>query len=217
MSTPNGPGSRRKRTAGIALIALAVMAATIGVVLALTRGGQITVAKPSTATPTQQLPPPRPTAIPFPPPVISTTAVVTPPAPPVAAPGEPAPAQPAPAGPGAAGPGAAETAPLEQAAPAGGKGVSRGEVRVYNNSTIRGLAARAAQDLSAAGWTVVEVGNYPWGIIPTTTVYYQEGTYQRAGAEAIAAEFGMRVEPRFSGIAQASPGIIVIVTNDYRH
>jgi hypothetical protein len=202
MSTPNKPGSRRLRTAGIALIALAVMAATIGVVLALTRGGQIPVAGPSTATSARPLPPPRPTAIPFPPPVISTSAVVVPPAPP-----EPAPLGPAPA----------ESAPLEQAAPASGKGVSRGEVRVYNNSTIRGLAARAAQDLSAAGWTVVEVGNYPWGIIPTTTVYYQEGTDQRAAAEAIAAEFGMRAEPRFSGIAEASPGIIVIVTNDYRH
>ncbi|MBV8996872.1 MAG: LytR C-terminal domain-containing protein, partial [Pseudonocardiales bacterium] len=132
-------------------------------------------------------------------------------------PHEPAPVEPAPLEPAPLGPGPAETGPLEQAAPASGKGVSRGEVRVYNNSTIRGLAARAAQDLSAAGWTVVEVGNYPWGIIPTTTVYYQDGTDQRAGAEAIAAEFGMRAEPRFSGIAQASPGIIVIVTNDYRH
>jgi hypothetical protein len=206
MSTPNKPGSRRMRTAGIALIALAVMAATIGVVLALTRGGQIRATAPSTATSAQPMPPPRPTAIPFPPPVISTTAVVTPPVPPEATPLEPAPQMPAPA----------ETAPLEQAAPAGGKGVSRGQVRVYNNSTIRGLAARAAQDLGAAGWTVVEVGNYPWGIIPTTTVYYQEGTDQRTAAEAIAAEFGMRVEPRFSGITQASPGIIVIVTNDYR-
>lgn len=35
------------------------------------------------------------------------------------------------------------------------------EVRVYNNSTIRGLAARVARDLTAAGWTVVDVGNYP--------------------------------------------------------
>jgi hypothetical protein len=212
MSTPNKPGSRRLRTAGIALIALAVMAATIGVVLALTRGGQLTVAGPSTATSARPLPPPRPTAIPFPPPVISTTVVVTPPAPPAPAPEESAPQEPASQ---EAAP--AESAPLEQAAPASGKGVSRGEVRVYNNSTIRGLAARTAQDLSAAGWTVVEVGNYPWGIIPTTTVYYQEGTDQRAGAEAIAAEFGMRVEPPFSGIAHASPGIIVIVTNDYRH
>jgi hypothetical protein len=208
MSSPkNGGPDRRLRTGGIAMIALAVMAATIGVVLLLTRGGQ--PSGPVIATPTHALPPPRPSVIPFPPPRATSTAeapVVIPPGP-QAAPAVPAPAAPAPA-------------EIGEAAPAGGRGVSRGEVRVYNNSTIRGLAARAARDLSAAGWTVVEVGNYPWGIIPTSTVYYQDDfskdSDQRANAEAIASEFGMRAEPRFSGIAHASPGLIVIVTNDYR-
>jgi hypothetical protein len=96
-----------------------------------------------------------------------------------------------------------------------GKGISRGEVRVYNNSTIHGLATQAADDLRAAGWSVAEVGNYAGGRIPTTTVYYQEGTDQRAVAEAIGAEFGMRVEPRFPGIADVRPGVIVIITKDY--
>jgi hypothetical protein len=111
-------------------------------------------------------------------------------------------------------------APGGEGAPTGGegssdKGASRGQVRVYNNSTIHGLAARVARDLSAAGWTVVEVGNYARGTIPTTTVYYQEGTEQRAEAEAMAAQFGMRVEPRFPSIANTPSGLIVIVTNDY--
>jgi hypothetical protein len=88
-------------------------------------------------------------------------------------------------------------------------------VRVYNNSTIRGLAARAAHDLTAAGWTVVEVGNYARGVIPTTTVYYQEGTDQRADAQALGAQFRMRVELRFPGIENAGSGLVVIVTNDY--
>ncbi len=91
---------------------------------------------------------------------------------------------------------------------------SRGEVRVFNNSTIRGLATRAAGDLSAAGWTVVEVANYAQGTIPTTTVYYQEDT-DRAAAEALAAQFKVRVEARFPGIEKIGPGLIVIVTNDY--
>ena len=202
MSTPkNGGPDRRLRTGGFALLSLAVMAATIGVVLLLTRGGQ--PSGPVIATPTHTLPP-RASVIPFPPPVTTGTAeapVVIPPGP------QPAPAERAPA-------------QIGEATPAGGRGVSRGEVRVYNNSTIRGLAARAAHDLSAAGWTVVEVGNYPWGIIPTSTVYYQEDfskdSDQRANAEAIASEFGMRAEPRFSAIGHASPGLIVIVTNDYR-
>jgi hypothetical protein len=88
-------------------------------------------------------------------------------------------------------------------------------VRVYNNGTIRGLAARAARDLTAAGWTVVEVGNYARGVIPTTTVYYQQGTDQSADAQALGARFRIRVEPRFPGIANVGPGLVVIVTNDY--
>jgi hypothetical protein len=87
-------------------------------------------------------------------------------------------------------------------------------VRVYNNSTITGLAARAASDLSNAGWPVEEVANYR-GRIPTSTVYYQPGTGQEAAAQRLANQFELRVEPRFSGIEGASPGLIVIVTNDY--
>ena len=118
-------------------------------------------------------------------------------------------------------PGAAQGAPARQEQPVEQSRLdldqshSRGEVRVYNNSTIRGLAAQAAEDLTAAGWTVVEVGNYAQGTIPTTTVYYQEGIDQRDEAEALGAEFGMRVQPRFPGLANADPGLIVIVTNDY--
>ncbi|WP_460429196.1 LytR C-terminal domain-containing protein, partial [Amycolatopsis endophytica] len=89
-------------------------------------------------------------------------------------------------------------------------------VRVYNNSTIHGLAARAADELKANGWNVVEVGNYPSGIIPTTTAYYTPGTDEETAARALATAFGMKVEPRFQGIEDASPGVIVIVTNDYQ-
>ena|SRR6476469_3891729 len=198
MGTPgsggNG-GSRRLRTVGLALFALAVIAAVIGLVLAVTRG-EPTAAKPAvTATHAPVSTSTVPSVIPYPPPVISPSTeapAVSPPGPPSAAEGPPA---------GDIG--------------ASAIGASRGEVRVYNNSTIRGLAARAAHDLSAAGWTVVEVGNYARGTIPTTTVYYQEGTDQRAAAEALAAEFKVRVEARFPGIENASPGLIMIVTNDY--
>jgi hypothetical protein len=190
MGTPNGTGaSRRLRTAGLALLLLAALALLIGLVVALTRGER------STATGEPPPTPPHapatasasPSAIPYPPPVPSRP-VVPPPA--------------------------AEEAPAGGRGPSD-KGPSHGEVRVYNNSTIRGLAARAARDLTAAGWTVVEVGNYARGTIPTTTAYYQEGTDQRADAEALGAQFRMRVEPRFPGITNASPGLIVIVTNDY--
>lgn len=191
MGTPRN--THQLRTAALALFGLAVLAAVIGLVLALNRAKQTTATEPSAAIPTQAPASPRPSVIPFPPPVASS---------PAEAPGLPAPAPQPGAGEGAQG---------------GGKGEGRGDVRIYNNSTIRGLAARVASDLSGAGWTVVEVGNFARGIIPTTTVYYQEGTTERADAEAIAAQFGMRVEPRFPGISSAGPGVIVIVTNDYAH
>lgn len=89
-------------------------------------------------------------------------------------------------------------------------------VRVFNNSTIKGLAARAAADFRANGWTIAEAGNYPYGIIPTTTAYYTPGTDEETAAKALAAEFGMKADPRFEGIQNSSPGVIVIVTDDYQ-
>ena len=186
MGTPNGTGaSRRLRTAGLVLFFLAVVAVVIGLAVAVTRDEQTAATGGPSAAPTHA--PPSASAIPS----------VVPYPPPV------------PVRPVAPPPDAAE------GAPAGHKGPSRSEVRVYNNSTIRGLAARAAHDLTAAGWTVVEVGNYARGVIPTTTVYYQEGTDQRADAQALGAQFRMRVELRFPGIENAGSGLVVIVTNDY--
>ena len=98
----------------------------------------------------------------------------------------------------------------------GGAAVAHGPVRVYNNSTITGLAARAANDFRADGWQVAQVANYPSGIIATSTVYYRPGTAEQSAASSLASAFGLRAEPRFSGIDDATPGLIVIVTNDYQ-
>lgn len=86
---------------------------------------------------------------------------------------------------------------------------------MYNNSTIKGLAARAAADFRAAGYRVVKVGNYPWGIIPASTVYWGSGSGEKATAQSLAHEFGIRAKPRFPGIANASPGVIAILTKDF--
>jgi hypothetical protein len=97
----------------------------------------------------------------------------------------------------------------------GGTSVARLPLRVYNNSTISGLATRAAEDFRKAGWPIDEIGNYPHGIIPTTTVYFRPGTEEETAAKALAEQFRIRANPRFEGLRHASPGIIVIVTNDY--
>lgn len=100
----------------------------------------------------------------------------------------------------------------------GGKGgtAARAPVRVYNNSLIKELAQHAAADFRDSGWKVTDIGNYPYGVIPTSTVYYRPGTEEQAAAQALANSFGLRAEPRFPGIADADPGLIVIVTKDYQ-
>ncbi|GGM97366.1 hypothetical protein GCM10011609_39120 [Lentzea pudingi] len=95
-------------------------------------------------------------------------------------------------------------------------GVAKTPVRVYNNSTISGLASKASDEIRANGWAVEGTGNYSAGTIPTTTVYFRPGTDEEASAKELAAVLRARVEPRFDGIQSSAPGIILIVTNDYQ-
>lgn len=229
MSTPDATGAGRPlRTAGLALLAIAGISLLVALVTSLGGDGNGRPSAGSSATGT-------PGSATAPPSAAPTTGDTTAPAPGAAggagdsgAAGQPGAGQPD----GAAGDqpprdgaaaqpnGAARPAPGgggDAARPGDGAAneVERAELRVYNNSTIRGLAARAAEDFRNEGWRVVEVGNYSRGTIPTSTVYYQGETVQRAAAETFGREFGLRVEPRFVGIRDADPGLIVIVTRDY--
>lgn len=195
---------RPARIAGLALLGVAAVATVLGVVTLLggdgdDQAGQPTPpsstapADPSSGTTTDQ------TTISGPPPTTApgttTTTKVAP------APGTTAPSPPAPSAP---------------SAPGGGDqgSVKEQPVRVYNNSNIKGLADRAGEDLAAAGWNVVEVGNHQ-GLVPVTTVYFRPGTAEEAAAKELGRTFKIRVEPRFEGIANSSPGLIVIITKEY--
>ena len=85
-------------------------------------------------------------------------------------------------------------------------------VRVYNNSTITGLASKTASTLESDGWKIAETGNYSEGDIPKTTVYYGDSASEEAAAKAIASQIGATAEPRFAGIKRSAPGVIIIVT-----
>jgi len=222
------PGSRSPlRVGGIALLGVGVIAAFAGLITTTQGNGNGTVAQAPTASagvlestapaagptePAVASPPPDAArmapapATPFVPGATGdgTAVGAAPPASAVPAPA-PAPAEPAP-------PAVAAPAP----APDGSSSVPHGPLRVYNNSLIQGLAARAAADFRSAGWTVAEIGGYPGATISTSTVYYRPGTDEQTAAQEIGRAFGLRVEPRFAGIQPASPGVIVIVTREYR-
>lgn len=198
MSSPE-PGGRPRplRLAGLALVAVALVAAAAGLITVIIDGDDDGTAAP--------------------PPSTSATSTGQPESPPSATPTGPSAASSAPtssATPPAASPSTSAASPAPPPPPAPPPATAL-PVRVYNNSTITGLAARAASDFRGAGWRVEEVGNYPGGIIPTSTVYFRPGTDEEAAARTLGNRFDLRIEPRFPGIDQASPGLIVIVTNDY--
>jgi LytR cell envelope-related transcriptional attenuator len=202
MSSPESPSPTRPlRVAGLALLGLAAVALVIGLISVFPADGDGNASPPRTSG--QK--PPASTGE-HNPPSSSGTSISKPPSSSSGAPGT------------------ATTSPRTSgslpAPPPGGDGNGEPgkteQVRVYNNSTIHGLAAQAADDLRAVGWDVVSVGNYPYGTIPTTTVYYRSGTAERAAAEDIADDFGMKVDERFPGLKSFPDGVIVIVTNDYQ-
>lgn len=210
-----GPGEREPlRIAGYVLLGVAALAAIIGLVH-MASGGSGAATPSDTAN---QAAPASDTAAPSTPPAAPGTpnqlAAPAVPAPP--APAAPAPAAPAPALPGAG-------LPSESGSRSAGKGsgnysssTAKAPARVYNNSLIKGLAEQAADDMRGSGWTVTEVGNYPGGNVAASTVYYRPGTNEQAAAKHLASSLGMIAAPRFSGIADATPGLIVIVTKDYQ-
>ncbi|MCW2667810.1 MAG: hypothetical protein JWN57_2772, partial [Frankiales bacterium] len=86
-------------------------------------------------------------------------------------------------------------------------------VTVLNNSTVEGLADRAAARFARAGWPVRLVGNFR-GRLRATTVYYEPG--QRAAAQRFARTFrGVpRVLPRPANIP-GPRGLTVVLTRDF--
>ena len=199
MTSPDSGSTRPLRVAGVALLGVAAVALIIGLITMFGGNGDGRADGNDEEQPPRQTSSSRPTdQPPSSQPQSSNTSTV-----PV---------------PGTSGSGAPTTTTTTgQTVPPDGNGepTKTVPVRVLNNSKIKGLAAEAADDLRADGWNVTETGNYSAGIIPTTTVYYRPGTEEEATARAIGEAFGMRVAERFDGIKDASPGVIVIVTNDY--
>jgi len=185
-------GSRPVRTAGFVLIGIAVVAVGLGIFALTSNGsGQAAAGRPPTTTTAPPPPPttttthPRPTTTHTQPPTTTSLLPSTTVAPPPATT-------------------TGTPNPMQTVG-----------VRVYNNSLIKDLAANAAQDFRNAGFNVVFVGNYPQGVIPHSTAYYSPAPGEQQIATQLAQQFGMQVQPRFPGIADASPGVIVIVTMDF--
>lgn len=85
-------------------------------------------------------------------------------------------------------------------------------VEIYNNTSIKGLAGRAANRASGAGWNVVASDNW-YGTIPASTVYYPKRLED--AAKALAKDLGIRrVQPAVDPMRLDR--LTVILTGDTR-
>ena len=198
-------GMRPARLAGFVLLGVAVIAVGLGV-FTLTSNGASPSAQggpPATSTSATQPPTTRssqhPTTTTSARPTTTTTTTTTTPAAPTTT--KPSPTR------------TTVVSPPNQGKPSLRSTVP---VRVYNNSFIKNLAATAGREFRDDGFDVVTTGNYSQGTIPTSTAYYTSLPGEKEVATELGHDFGMRVLPRFSGIAFASPGVIVIVTKDFK-
>lgn len=94
---------------------------------------------------------------------------------------------------------------------------ARAPLTVLNNSTISGLADRAAGQAQNRGWQVAQVGNFA-GRLPVTTVYYTPGDSPgQAAANELAREFPQidQVLPRYAGLPPTPAGIVLVVTKGW--
>jgi hypothetical protein len=85
------------------------------------------------------------------------------------------------------------------------------DVHVYNISGKEGVAGHAADQLKAAGFKVVDVGNLSIPDVPTTTVYFTDADGEHATADAVGKNLGAPVEQRTAALSGQPPGVIVLV------
>jgi hypothetical protein len=88
---------------------------------------------------------------------------------------------------------------------------------VLNNTTISGLAERAAQRFEDGGWTVTKYDNYQNDILSTCAYYDPSVAGAQAAAEALQQQYPTikRVKPQFAELASWHSPIVVILTPDY--
>jgi hypothetical protein len=86
---------------------------------------------------------------------------------------------------------------------------------VLNNTTVTGLAQRAAQRFEQGGWTVSRYANYQNDIVSTCAYYDPADAAAKAAAEALQQQYPVikRVKQRFAELP--SGPVVVVLTPDY--
>jgi hypothetical protein len=92
------------------------------------------------------------------------------------------------------------------------KVAAKSDIRVYNISSSKGVAGRAADQLKQGGYNVTEVSNLTLPEVSATTVYFGSAPGERETADAVGQLLRAPVAPRTPAVADQPPGVIVVVT-----
>ena len=96
--------------------------------------------------------------------------------------------------------------------PSASPAANQTEIRIYNISTKEGVAGRAKDQLTSAGFNVTKTDNLQVPDVSVTTVYYSDADDEHATADAVGQKLGAPVQPRIPALSSQPPGVIVLVT-----
>jgi hypothetical protein len=92
------------------------------------------------------------------------------------------------------------------------KHAPKADVLVFNISSSKGVAGRAADQLKQGGFNVTKVDNLTLPDVSKTTVYFTDAPGEHETADAVGQLLKAPVAPRTKDVADQPPGVIVVVT-----
>ena len=88
----------------------------------------------------------------------------------------------------------------------------KADVLVFNISSSKGVASKAADQIKQGGFNVTKIDNLTLPDVSKTTVYFTDAPGEHETADAVGQLLKAPVAPRTKDIADQPPGVIVVVT-----
>jgi hypothetical protein len=92
------------------------------------------------------------------------------------------------------------------------KPAPKADVLVFNISSSKGVAGKAADQIKQGGFNVTKVDNLTLPDVSKTTVYFTDAPGEHETADAVAKLLNATSAPRTKDVADQPPGVIVVVT-----
>jgi hypothetical protein len=91
------------------------------------------------------------------------------------------------------------------------KPAPKADVLVFNISSSKGVAGKAADQLKQGGFNVTKIDNLTLPDVSKTTVYFTDAPGEHETADAVGQLLKADVAPRTKEVADQPPGVLVVV------